>query len=242
MWQPLSMLSSGFGTSTMPDSELILDEAVAQVDKISPHVDVTTRALPAPVAGAFVDASLDAVVVGALGHRRSPGDFGSTTWQVAIHAFCPVVVVREAPEEGPRTSIVVGVDGSAHSALALDYAFQRAAAQKVDLVAVHGWQFERLDQFYAALGRPARRDMLEESRAAQLDGWLRPIVARYPRVRVRRVSAREQAGAALLRESQSAELVVVGSRGRGGFRGLLLGSVGMELLRNAACSVAIVRA
>jgi nucleotide-binding universal stress UspA family protein len=168
-------------------------------------------------------------------------DFGSTAWQVAIHAICPVVVVREIADPTRRRSIVVGVDGSAHSALALDYAFQRAASEGVDLVAVHGWQLERLDELSAAMGGRAQREMFDQSGVAELTAWLRPVVARYPNVPVRSVSAREEAGTAILRESQAAQLVVVGSRGRGGFRGTLLGSVGMELLRKATCPVAIVR-
>lgn len=244
VWQPPPMLSAGFGTPTMPDSEAILVDAAMRVGNVAPQLTVSTQAVPAPVAGAFIEASFDAatIVIGAHGYRRvGIRDYGSTAWQVAIHAYCPVVVVREIADDERRSSIVVGVDGSAESALALDYAFERAAFFDVHLVAVHGWQLERLDEFTAAVGGAADRDRLEEARAAELTDCLRPLVARYPCVNVRRVSAREQAATAIIRESRSAQLVVVGSRGRGGFRGMLLGSVGMELLRRATCPVAIVR-
>jgi nucleotide-binding universal stress UspA family protein len=125
--------------------------------------------------------------------------------------------------------------------LALDYAVERAAGQDVELVAVHGWQLDRLDQIYAGMGGTVPEDLFEQGRAAELTEWLRPVVTRYPDVRVRSVSVREQAAAAILQESQTAQLVVIGSHGRGGFRGMLLGSVGMDLLRQATCPVAIVR-
>src|SRR5690349_2247673 len=88
VWQPPPMLSAGFGTPTMPDSEAILVDAAMRVGNVAPQLTVSTQAVPAPVAGAFIEASFDAatIVIGAHGYRRvGIRDYGSTAWQVAIH-------------------------------------------------------------------------------------------------------------------------------------------------------------
>ena len=183
-----------------------------------------TESLPAPVAGAFVDASAeaDSIVVGAQGYRRLLRDFGSTAWQVATHATCPVVVVREVPDASRPGPVVVGLDGSPESERALRYAFARAAQDDAELVAV-------------TPPRPSRTTTPPTSTGGSSpSGGL-------PDVRVRPVTVHRHPVAALLAESRDARLVVVGNRGRGGFRGLLLGSVGMDLVREATCPVAIVR-
>ncbi len=225
VWQPPALLPTGFPPAARPDSEAILRDAVTRVRSLQPELTVRTESLPAPVAGAFVDASAeaDSIVVGAQGYRRLLRDFGSTAWQVATHATCPVVVVREVPDASRPGPVVVGLDGSPESERALRYAFARAAQDDAELVAVHA--------------APAEPD----DDAADLNGWLAPVRAGYPDVRVRPVTVHRHPVAALLAESRDARLVVVGNRGRGGFRGLLLGSVGMDLVREATCPVAIVR-
>ncbi|SMD27505.1 Universal stress protein family protein [Kibdelosporangium aridum] len=77
----------------------------------------------------------------------------------------------------------------------------------------------------------------EETLAEQLARWQQ----KYPDVRVTRQVVRDRPAHALLRFSDEAQLIVVGSRGRGGFRGLLLGSTSQHLLRHAPCPVAVVR-
>ncbi|MEP6631871.1 MAG: universal stress protein [Lapillicoccus sp.] len=229
VWQPPPLIPSGFPPAAMPDSEAILHDAVTRVRLVAPQLRVRTESLPAPVASAFVEASADAdsIVVGAQGYRRLLRDFGSTAWQVATHATCPVVVVREVPVGDRIRPIVVGLDGSPESDRALRYAVARAAQDDVELVAVHAAPA-------AAVDEPA-------DGTDNLDGWLAPIRSRHPDVRARPVTVHRHPVAALIAESRDAQLVVVGNRGRGGFRGLLLGSVGMDLVREATCPVAIVR-
>ena len=82
---------------------------------------------------------------------------------------------------------------------------------------------------------------MEKVQLAELASWVAPLAARYPEVRVRTVAVQQDPARALLREGAHAQLIVVGSRGRGGFRGLLLGSVGTDLLREAKAPLAIVR-
>ena len=244
VWQPPPMLPAGFSPPSMPDSEVILQDALARAATIAPDVQVTTQAVPGEVAIAFVDASEDAdtIVLGARRHRRGRArDFGSTAWQVAMHAQCPVVVVHEPPDAAQRRAVVVGVDGSRGSHKALEYAFARAAWAGLEVVAVYAWHLGSLETYYRDVLSESDFGRLETRHRAELGGWVAPLETHYPQVKVRAVAVRSHPTEALLQESPGAQLVVVGSRGRGGFRGLLLGSVGMDLLREATCPIAIVR-
>jgi nucleotide-binding universal stress UspA family protein len=167
---------------------------------------------------------------------------GSVAVDLAAHASCPVVVVRgpEPDYTAPRPEpVVVGVDGSPTSEAAVAFAFEAAALQNVPLVAVHVWHDLLVDPTMAPL---LDWDVVEsderEVLAERLAGW----TAKYPDVPVRRLVACDRPGRALVDESGRAQLVVVGSRGRGGFRGMLLGSVSQALLHHAHCPVAVVRA
>ena len=130
VWLPPPLVPVGLSFPHMPDSEAILDDAVARAGSIWPDGTVTAQALPGPVDAAFIDASLEAdtVVVGAPCHRRQAyRDFASSAWQVAIHALCPVVVVPEITDQCDHRAVVVGVDGSAGSDKAVAYAFSSAS-------------------------------------------------------------------------------------------------------------------
>ena len=160
---------------------------------------------------------------------------GSVAVSLAARGACPVVVVRgeRAGADGP---VVVGVDGSPVSEAALAFAFDAAAARGVDLVAVHAWSPTAIDEELASL---VEWDASVESAvlAERLAGWGQ----KYPQVAVRRTVVRDGAVRALVTASAGAQLVVVGSRGRGNAAGLLLGSVSHGVLHGAHCAVAVVR-
>ncbi len=160
---------------------------------------------------------------------------GSVAVSLAARGACPVVVVRgeRAGADGP---VVVGVDGSPVSEAALAFAFDAAAARGVDLVAVHAWSPTAIDEELASL---VEWDASAESAvlAERLAGWGQ----KYPQVAVRRTVVRDGAVRALVTASAGAQLVVVGSRGRGNAAGLLLGSVSHGVLHGAHCPVAVVR-
>jgi len=160
---------------------------------------------------------------------------GSVAVSLAARGACPVVVVRgeRAGADGP---VVVGVDGSPVSEAALAFAFDAAAARGVDLVAVHAWSPTAIDEELASL---VEWDASAESAvlAERLAGWGQ----KYPQVEVRRTVVRDGAVRALVTASAGAQLVVVGSRGRGNAAGLLLGSVSHGVLHGAHCAVAVVR-
>jgi nucleotide-binding universal stress UspA family protein len=160
---------------------------------------------------------------------------GSVAVSLAASGACPVVVVR-GERAGADGAVVVGVDGSPVSEAALAFAFDAAAARGVDLVAVHAWSPTAIDEELASL---VEWDASAESAvlAERLAGWGQ----KYPQVAVRRTVVRDGAVRALVTASAGAQLLVVGSRGRGNAAGLLLGSVSHGVLHGAHCPVAVVR-
>ncbi|MGW7533831.1 universal stress protein [Amycolatopsis sp. NPDC054798] len=195
----------------------------------------------------LIDRSRDArmVVLGRTGTDGFTGMLaGAATAAVASQAGCPVAVVpgrgdSPAPLEGP---VVVGVDTGPNSEAALAAAFEEASFREVPLVAVHAWADVVCDAIERtarpAAERETRSGPVEERLLAQrLDGWQE----KYPDVEVRRKPVRDRPRQALLGESERAQLVVVGSRGRGGFAGMLLGSTAQALIHHSSCPVLVVR-
>lgn len=166
---------------------------------------------------------------------------GSVSIAIAAQAECPVVVVRGGdgdPVPDRSRPVVVGVDGSPISEPALMFAYEAAAGWGVPLVAVHTWRAQLVDPSMALLlDWDAIETDEQELLAQRLAGW----GEKHPDVRVQRLVARERPSRVLVEESRRAQLVVVGSRGRGAAAGLLLGSVSHSVLHRAHCSVAIVR-
>lgn len=177
-----------------------------------------------------------------VGDRGLGGFLGLLLGSVAVglagHAACPVVVVRgpEAPAGvDPASPVVVGVDGSPTGEAAVSFAFEWADQRGAPLVALHTWWVDPM--ISPMLDWHATTEAETEVLAERLAGW----AEKYPDVVVERVVEQRRAADALRELSERAQLVVVGSRGRGGFQGLVLGSVGHALLHHAECPVAVVR-
>lgn len=221
-----------------------LRAAAVAAARIAPQLEVEqveVTGSPASVLQAE-SAAAELVVLG----NRGLGGFtglllGSVAVELAAHAACPVVVVR-GPEPDyaspPRDPVVVGVDGSPTSEAAVAFAFEAASFRRVPLIAVHVWQDLLVDPTMAPLMdweavESDERELLSE----RLAGW----AAKYPDVSVRQLVVRDRPAQTLVGQSGRAQLVVVGSRGRGGFAGLLLGSVSQALLHHADCPVVVVR-
>jgi nucleotide-binding universal stress UspA family protein len=205
--------------------------------------EVTTEIVDKPPAPALIDAARTAaaVVLGARGHGALFGVLiGSVSRQISQHAPCTVVVVRE-PANPKQRRIVVGVDGSPGSDVALGYAFDSAARGGRPLVAVHGWRDHSTG---AADVEPAAWshsvDQIERGERL-LDEALREWTAKYPQVDVTREAIPVHPARLLADASGNAALVVVGARGHGGLPGLLLGSVSQSVLHHARCPVAVAR-
>jgi len=184
------------------------------------------------------------IVLGNQGRHPLTGLLvGSTGLALAGRAHCPVVLVRaaengRAPVTGP---VVVGVDGTEASEPAVAFAFAEAAATGAPLVALHAWADSLFETALAGNNAPLdwdrHREVAEEALAERLAGWQE----KYPEVRVERELVHDRPGRALRRCAQTARLVVVGRRGRGGLRDLVIGSTSQHLLHHAPCPVAVVR-
>ena len=235
------------GTKEAPaSSDPILTNAVDLVRGLAPDQQVTPHSVTGFAPTTLIAASkvAETVVVGSQGRSALPTVLlGSVSQQVAIHSDCPVVVVRGTSTEGGVGSghVVVGVDGSEASKPAIGYAFAYAASTGSSLTAVHTWWWEPLEGI--SLGEPWIGDWTEIANeeamlvAELLAGWSEM----YPEVPVHRHVVRGDPVVELLDRSRGARLLVVGSRGRGGFIGLVLGSVSRRVLKRATCPVAVVR-
>ncbi len=223
----------------------VLQDARRRIAVAAPTAQVTSSQVQGQAAAALIAASrtADTVVVGSRGLGALGGVLaGSTSMQVATHAECPVVVVREpSTAEASLPRVIVGVDGSEVSADAIGYAFQQAAQRDLGLTVVHAWDVQFVSGVLATTTTlEAWQQLGDEERtvtAESVAGWRE----KYPDVEVRTHVLRGHALESLIAHSRGAELLVVGSRGRGGFRGLLLGSVSQGVLHQAHCPVAVVR-
>jgi nucleotide-binding universal stress UspA family protein len=218
----------------------IVDSGITEVRSLTPQVEVVGGPALGQTGHVLIRASSDAalMVVGSRGR----GGFaslllGSVSHQVASHSHCPVVVVRGRPE--PGGPVVVGVDGSPAGDRALGIAFEYARAHQCGLLGV------RVVASVASAwgtGVPVYSGEADERMAAEriiLADALAPWRDKFPDVEVEAVAADGHTAEVLTGLSATARLLIVGTRGHGGFSGLLLGSVSQQLLHHAQCPVMI---
>jgi nucleotide-binding universal stress UspA family protein len=224
----------------------VLDTAVAEAEQVHgvPVSAQTVNDTGEATAEALVRVSTDAamLVLGARGHGGFSGLLmGSVSQHAARLAACPVVAVRAQAD--PRADrVVVGVDDSDGAQDALAVAFEIASRRHTDLTAIHASHAQTL--YGRGVSKlPARGNAagsLREQKAA-LDRLVAPWQQKYPMVTASTEVVPGHPGEVLTDASERASLVVVGSRGRGAFTGMLLGSVGQEVLHRARCPVVIAR-
>ena len=234
-------------TAMQERGRLWLDKARDEARQVAPALHVDTDLVEVSPVVALARESVDAALV-VLGSRGLGGFsglvLGSTAVQLAGRARCPLVVIR-GEHDGPVVTtgpVVVGVDGTEVGEDAIAFAFAEASARGAELVVVQAWSDLVLEAAYAAGGAAAfdldrLQQQSEKLLAERLAGWQE----KYPDVHITREVVRDRAARALLRHATDAQLLVVGTRGRGGFSGLLLGSTSQHMLHHAACPVAIVR-
>ncbi|HLV58202.1 MAG TPA: universal stress protein [Natronosporangium sp.] len=223
------------------DAERLLAESLDHAKRAGPDLTVTGEIVTGAAAPVLLDEATRAWLL-VLGSRGLGGFVGllvgSVTVQVASHTRRPLLVARgQVRESGP---VVVGVDGPA-SAAAVEFAFAEAEVRGADLVAVHAWYGDLPEGVEEKLPLIYDAGDVTATLTSQLSGWVAEARARHPEVRAREEVRYGRAAKTLLELSREAQLVVVGARGRGGFAGLLLGSVSQALLHHAECPVAVVR-
>lgn len=193
-------------------------------------VPLLARGTPAQVL-CEQSASAQMVVLGARGRGGITGlALGSVPWQVAGHAQGPVVIVRARPRRAnqPQGPVVAGTDGSARSRDVIRFAFREAELRRVPALAVCA-----LADAPATLGDASRIE-------ADFDRVLSQCEKAYPELSVLRQVSAGSPRTALLEAAAGSQLLVIGSRGRGGLDDMSLGSVAHAMLHHAPCPVAVV--
>jgi len=235
-WPPDDLVllgDPGAQDRTRQRGEEILTRAVRLTTSVPDLAEVRTVQAEGSPARVLVERSstADMVVVGSRGHGRlAESPLGSVSWQVACHGQGRVVVVRGQwrPVNQSAGSVVAGVDGSPESQDALTFAFEEAELRDVPLIAICA-----LADAPGRLGGAARMEEVF-SRLMTL------AEKEHPEVTVLRQVSFGPPRPALLTAAAEAQMLVVGSRGLGGFYGMSLGSVAAALLQHSSCPVAVV--
>jgi len=247
---------AAFADQLLVRGEEMVQAAIRHARESAPEAVVNGTVVTGDANPVLVDRSRAAqlVVVGSRGLGGFTGLLvGSTAVALAAHAACPVVVVRTSegelfPRSGP---VVVGVAGSQHDqpadAEVLRFAFEAAARKGTTLTVLHSRTDRSVGDLLSLVG--AAPDKTSDTEPIPMLGEARELVekqltqlrAKFPEVAVDVLVRLDRPAAALVELSAGAQLVVAGTRGRGGFAGLMLGSVSQALLHHALCPVAIVR-
>lgn len=241
---PVGRLYANMPEWQRENAEQVIAQARALVtnslgDAASP--ELRSEIVSASVVPTLIEASKEAALVVSGSQGMGAWErllLGSVTTGILHHAHCPVAVIHrsaDAPVD-PYAPVLVGIDGSPGSEAAIAVAFDEASRRGVELLAVHVWSDIGV---FPAIGMDwrDRENNGNEVLAERLAGWQE----RYPDVSVQRNLHCDGPARWLLKEAQRAQLVVVGSHGRGGFTGMHLGSVAHTVAQSAHVPVMVVR-
>ncbi|MFJ6131907.1 universal stress protein [Janibacter terrae] len=224
------------------DSERVVAQARAQVVAEHPDLSVTTALPTGAPAGALLNAASGArvLVVGSARKNRAQRIvLGTTSLSVVAHAPCPVVLVPEGSSTKGDGRVVVGVDGSDHSRLAFRHALDAAQMRGKQVTTVTTWNVEvEHGVVVTEPGTPAW-EAVDARYRAMAERTIAEDRAAHPEIDVTVEVHHGRAADTLVEVSEGADMLLVGSRGRGGFRGMLLGSVSQRVLALATCPVAV---
>jgi nucleotide-binding universal stress UspA family protein len=243
---PLSQtpLPTGFGKWQQQRGRQFIDDAIrvaAEATIETGPVQVKTEMYYSATIPTLVDLSKEAeiVVVGSRGQGAFGSLLGSVSAGLVHHAHCPVAVIHDEDPLMPHPAqapVLVGIDGSPASELATAIAFDEASRRQVDLIALHAWSDAGVLDF-PGMDWSTMKSSEDEVLAERLAGWQE----RFPDVTVHRLVVCDRPARQLVEHSEEAQLVVVGSHGRGGFAGMLLGSVSAAVVHSARMPVIVAR-
>lgn len=215
-----------------------------QLADLTTGVEATFRVIADSPVGALIEAGrgASAIIVGSRGlTAREDFAMGSTSAGVVEHATCPVLVVTpRTPEIRASGPVVLAADGSAANDPAIAFAFAEAERRGTQLRVVNSVEVPTLPGASLFDLDTLAESVLAEDEKAVLDA-LAPHEARHPDVSVDLILVVGEPAITIAEEAAGAALLVTGSRGHGGFKGLLLGSVSRRLLQTAPCAVAVIR-
>lgn len=228
------------------DGDQVLAAVMASVRSEHPDLEIGTAVVKGSVAGVLETASQDArlLVVGTGADHRA---LGGHVVRITHRAQCPVLVWRRpvAKRTGKPLPVVVGVDESEGSTRAIAQAFDIARALHAPLTVAHMWEIDAAVGM-GDLGGQGNMDwplleMLQTQQRERMDELVRPFAKKYPNAHVNRVFEDLSPAKGLTELSREAQLVVVGSHGRGRFAEAILGSVSQNLVHHAECPVLVAR-
>ena len=225
------------GREILREARLTAERAIKEPGTIT----VDTELVTAGVLPTLVDWSkgADMIVVGCRGLGAIGRLLGSVSRGLLHHAHCPVAVIHDEDPLMPTPAmapVVVGIDGSPVSEAATAIAFEEASRRGVELVAVHAWSDFAVPELPGIDWSDVKKQA-EQTLAERLAGWQE----RYPEVTIRCVVVSDRPTHQLLEQSESAQLTVLGSHGRGGFAGMLLGSVSTAVAETARMPLIVAR-
>ncbi|RDH78169.1 universal stress protein [Mycolicibacterium moriokaense] len=238
---PVRYLQAGYRDWQENHAKQIIEHATktAASDDSQPTVAIEVR--HGVVAAELLAASQRARItvvgsrrLGAVGARM----LGSVSRALVHYARNPVAIVHSdggQPDSG--LPVLLGIDGSPASEAATAFAFEEASHRGVDLVSLHAWSDVAVVDYESEWGQQYYEQEGGELLAERLAGWQE----RYPDVHVWREVFCDRPAHWLIEKSRQSQLVVLGSRGRGGFARLLLGSVSTEVAESSAAPVVVVR-
>jgi nucleotide-binding universal stress UspA family protein len=241
---PHTPLPDGISLWQENEGRLILEEALKLARDIAedhPGIRIENELIFSATAPSLVDLSKEAelIVVGTYGRGAlARGLLGSVSSSLLRHAHCPVAVIRDEEPRMPHPTqapVLVGIDGSPASELAVEIAFDEASRRHVNLVAVHAWSDTEILEL-PGLDWSAVKGEEERILAEGLAGWQE----RYPDVTVHRLLVCDRPARVLVETSETAQLVVLGSHGRG-LAGMLLGSVSNAVVQSVRMPVIVAR-
>jgi nucleotide-binding universal stress UspA family protein len=246
-------------TGTVLPTPAVLQDTAAEVARRGaesvrrdhPGLEVRSEGAVGSPAAELVSQSETAAFV-VVGRRTSSGlpgsSLGSVSFALSAHARSPVVVVQggRPPAVGPEHPVVVGVDSSRSSMRALSFAATTAEVTGAELVVASAWSSPEREPWMVDLWtEPAgAADLIAaeyEGAATCVSDAVTWVNERHPDVVAIAHTPEGRPAEALLGEASRAGLLVVGSRGHGGFAGLMLGSVSRAILRQAELPVVVVR-
>ncbi len=224
------------------ESVRVVTEAKERVLAARPELSVTTALPTGAPAGALLNAADGArlLVVGSARKTRAERIvLGTTSLSVVAHSPCPVVLVPENSDISGDGRVVVGIDGSEHSRLAFAYALEAAALRGKKVTTVTSWNVEVVDGVVVTEPGSTQWETVDQRYREMAEQTIADLRDAHPDIEVTVEVHHGRAADTLVEIAQGADLLLVGSRGRGGFRGMLLGSVSQRVLGRATCPVGV---
>lgn len=220
-----------------------LENAKTQAAAAVDGLEINTILLEGDVAGKLVEITknCDTLILGKRGAgQASIFTLGGVADSVVTNAKGTVVTIPHDYQERPGGSVVVGIDDDARALETVRYAFEQADRLNAPLVVLHAW-YAPPAASEATMVVLVDADEINEEAHSFIQSTVADLAKEYPNVKVTSKVVNSNPGDALADESKDAQLIVVSSRGRGGFTGLLLGSTSRRVVRLSSAPSAIIR-